>query len=536
MGKTELPIDVIQEYIASLENIYTPDSYDLFLHNCNNFSQDLVMFLVGKDIPESIRTLPEAFLQTPMGQMLRNQIDESMRLMTQAPDAAAGQQAFPGASTSARAATSATRSHRAPAMPTFTQGQAAQKQVAGRVHVVSSSSELDRLLRLAEDRCAVIFFTSATCPPCRSIQPSFDDLAIEAGERAVLIKVDINEAYDIAVQYGIRATPTFTTFLNGQKENHWSGANESQLRNNVQMLLLAAFPQHPHTRLHLPTFQRAITQPVLYQKIPPLDKLLMKIGVVGNSNGLDGLISFVTSRNSKRMAEVPLPNMPSLGATVEAAMKSVPLNNQFAVIDLMRVAAVDPRFSGYLVAENGLRALAALLPLKKDYASVPYNVQVVSLQLACNLFSSPITPDSVEMGNTQLRSAFENMASHCLLAPSPIVRSLAAALVYNMAARVHNARIESRHDRNDMSVTGEVEAALVEAVTSESESREALHALLMALGLLLYGASSDSSIWELCSAMDVRASLKSKSEEAAFKDEALLQEVGEELLAKGACR
>src|ERR1700761_362328 len=90
MGKTDLPLDVVEEYLESLEDIYTPESYDLFLHNCNNFSQDLAMFLVGKSIPDEIKNLPETFLRSPMGQMLRGQLDQSMRTMTQAPDALSG--------------------------------------------------------------------------------------------------------------------------------------------------------------------------------------------------------------------------------------------------------------------------------------------------------------------------------------------------------------------------------------------------------------------------------------------------------------
>lgn len=87
LGRTELPTEIIEEYLESLEEIYKPEKYDLFLHNCNNFSQDLAVFLVGKSIPEEIRTLPETFLRTPIGQMLRGQLDQSMRQMTQAPDA-----------------------------------------------------------------------------------------------------------------------------------------------------------------------------------------------------------------------------------------------------------------------------------------------------------------------------------------------------------------------------------------------------------------------------------------------------------------
>lgn len=38
MGETSLPIEIILEYLESLKQIYTPESYDLFAHNCNNFS------------------------------------------------------------------------------------------------------------------------------------------------------------------------------------------------------------------------------------------------------------------------------------------------------------------------------------------------------------------------------------------------------------------------------------------------------------------------------------------------------------------
>jgi hypothetical protein len=81
---------------------------------------------------------------------------------------------------------------------------------------------------------------------------------------------------------------------------------------------------------------------------------------------------------------------------------------------------------------------------------------------------------------------------------------------------------------------GDLEAALVEAVVEEDESREALHGLLLSLGLLLYASQRDSSIWELCTAMEVRAALEQKSKRKAFLSEPLLMEVAEELLGKGA--
>lgn len=85
MGKTELPLEVILEYLESLKEVYTAESYDLFMHNCNNFSNDFAMFLVGKGIPDHITSLPQTVLNTPFGMMLRPQLDQAMRSVTQAP-------------------------------------------------------------------------------------------------------------------------------------------------------------------------------------------------------------------------------------------------------------------------------------------------------------------------------------------------------------------------------------------------------------------------------------------------------------------
>lgn len=48
LGKTELPMEIIVDYLESLRSVYTVEAYDLFTHNCNNFSNDFASFLVGK--------------------------------------------------------------------------------------------------------------------------------------------------------------------------------------------------------------------------------------------------------------------------------------------------------------------------------------------------------------------------------------------------------------------------------------------------------------------------------------------------------
>lgn len=528
LGETELPLDVIEEYIESLESVYTPESYDLFVHNCNNFSQDLAMFLVGKSIPGQIRALPETFLNTPMGQMLRGQIDQSMRTMTQAPDAVAGRNVSKTPTITQNGVTKGTSRVTA---PVFVNGE--HYHVEGRVHQVTSTSELDQLLRSAESSCAVVFFTSATCPPCKIVYPAYDELAAEAGDRAVLIKIDISNAYDVALRYSVRATPTFITFLKGKKEDEWAGANEAQLRGNVRLLVQTAHPQHPHSRLRLPTLQRFVKSPIMYTRVPPLDKLLTKIGAPAQEAAVQDLVKFIKLRAAEGMAEAALPDLHRFGDFIASSFDKLPLGSHFAVVDLVRAAAADPRVSSFLVVEENQRTLSTLIPADRDYSSAPYNLQAVTLQLACNLFGSTVFQESLHHASSKLRVIIEHVASSGLLSTHSNARALSAALVYNLAAFDHNERLEGRKDRLDLSSMVELEAALVEAVVNETESKETLHSLLLALGLLLYAAPPDSSIWDLCGAMEVKPALSGKRKNKALTDEPLLKEIGDELLGKG---
>jgi hypothetical protein len=54
---------------------YTAETYDLITNNCNNFSDDVCQFLVGKCVPEAITGLPQRVFSTPLGAMLRPMIE-----------------------------------------------------------------------------------------------------------------------------------------------------------------------------------------------------------------------------------------------------------------------------------------------------------------------------------------------------------------------------------------------------------------------------------------------------------------------------
>lgn len=74
-GRTQIPLDVFDDYLSDLKQRYTAGNYHLLEFNCNSFTQDVVGFLTGTEIPAWISSLPADFLSTPFGQQMKPQID-----------------------------------------------------------------------------------------------------------------------------------------------------------------------------------------------------------------------------------------------------------------------------------------------------------------------------------------------------------------------------------------------------------------------------------------------------------------------------
>lgn len=76
LGATEVPSEMFIEYLSELgSDAFKPEKYELFEHNCNNFTAEVSQFLTGKKIPGYITNLPGEVLSTPMGQMLKSMME-----------------------------------------------------------------------------------------------------------------------------------------------------------------------------------------------------------------------------------------------------------------------------------------------------------------------------------------------------------------------------------------------------------------------------------------------------------------------------
>ncbi|KAF1345817.1 PPPDE putative peptidase domain-containing protein [Delphinella strobiligena] len=504
LGKTELPMDVVLTYLESSKEQYTHENYDLFTHNCNNFTHDFSVFLLGKGIPDHITNLPSQVLNTPFGAMMKNQLDQSMRNVTQA----------------------AVPPERNPTHPRKLEvrDESRAADAHGSVRNIIQPSVLEGLLNSAKDSCAVVFFTSSTCAPCKIAYPTYDLLASEY-PKVPFIKVDTNQAQEIAMKYQIRATPTFMTFLHGQKDNEWSGANPSQLRGNVELLIQQAFPPHPHLQARAPVLQFGSLKPVTFSKIPPLDKLTAKMGDKAKDPVVVGLKTFLTERGADGSINAPLPDLPAIARFMRSAPSNYASDTLFTAYDLMRCALLDPRVSGWFAEESAPGDSETLsfmfshvLGLIND-ETCPYNLRLVTIQLAGNLFTWPLFAKTLLNGESQglISSLITKLACESLLAEpdKPAIRAAASSLAFNLAAT--NYRIRREEEREALPEASQVElaASLLELLSTESPAEKGrgvnpdlLKSAVTAFGYLIYCAPKGGELADLCSAMDAKHTIE----------------------------
>ena len=77
--------------------------------------------------------------------------------------------------------------------------------------------------KIAKGRVLVDFFAT-WCGPCKMLAPILEDIDSkgEAGD-LLIVKVDVDEAPQIAMKFGIQSIPTLILFENGQVINHALG-------------------------------------------------------------------------------------------------------------------------------------------------------------------------------------------------------------------------------------------------------------------------------------------------------------------------
>ncbi len=69
---------------------------------------------------------------------------------------------------------------------------------------------------IAQDKPTLVDVFATWCGPCKTMHPILEDIKRRVGDRATIIKVDIDQNEALARQYGIQSVPTLMIFKQGE--------------------------------------------------------------------------------------------------------------------------------------------------------------------------------------------------------------------------------------------------------------------------------------------------------------------------------
>jgi thioredoxin 1 len=87
---------------------------------------------------------------------------------------------------------------------------------------------------IKSEKPVLIDFFATWCGPCKMMHPVLEELHEKVGDKARIIKIDIDKNEQLAAIYNVRSVPTLMIFKNGKLE--WRDAGVQPIAKLEQVL------------------------------------------------------------------------------------------------------------------------------------------------------------------------------------------------------------------------------------------------------------------------------------------------------------